>query len=346
MGIFNSKHKIIRKIGDGAFSEVYLVKDNNCKLFARKDITIKKKYSYLVYNEISIMRKLDNNNIVRFYDFTPMCKLDINLSTDLDINKYHSIQNINAFKKRKREIDRAKSNLKKTLPERYLIKLLFEYCEGGDLYDYISNILFSSGSINIYQIENSAKIIIKQILQGTAYLHKSGIIHRDLKPENILLKKKEDITHIVISDFGLSTNYNLIHNLFSAKLGTPIYWPPEIYLSNDIALDKEKKYNEKFDVWSIGVILYLLLTDKMPFNELDIKYIDSIKCNDDKQIYVYDKLKLDIETSMLLQGISDNAKSLLVNLLDVNYKTRCSCKTALLSNWFTESTIPKVLYRK
>lgn len=96
------------------------------------------------------------------------------------------------------------------------------------------------------------------MLKAINYIHKLNIIHRDLKPENILLEsKKVDNFDIKISDFGLSCFFDPKKGL-GDHVGSPSYMAPEII--------KGEKYNEKVDIWSIGVITYILLTGRLPFN--------------------------------------------------------------------------------
>jgi calcium-dependent protein kinase len=88
-------------------------------------------------------------------------------------------------------------------------------------------------------------------------MHKKNITHRDLKPENILLESKDrNNLDIKISDFGFSCFFDPKKGL-ELVLGSPLYMAPEIILN--------KNYNEKVDVWSIGVISYMLLTGRNPF---------------------------------------------------------------------------------
>ena len=113
--------------------------------------------------------------------------------------------------------------------------IVMEYCEKGELFDYIVN----NGKLN----EKEACRLFQQIINGVEYLHEQNIIHRDLKPENILLDYN---TNIKISDFGLSTFYN--KNIYlQTPCGTPSYAPPEMLNGNE--------YNgTSSDIWSCCII--------------------------------------------------------------------------------------------
>ena len=85
------------------------------------------------------------------------------------------------------------------------------------------------------------------------YLHRKGYVHRDLKPENICLDSRG---HIKLIDFGTARKFTKGKKLRQI-IGTPFYMAPEIFT--------EKKYNEKADMWSLGIIMYILLTGKAPY---------------------------------------------------------------------------------
>jgi calcium-dependent protein kinase len=92
-------------------------------------------------------------------------------------------------------------------------------------------------------------------MQAICYCHAKGIAHRDLKPENFLLLTKHDDSPLKVIDFGLSTTFDAKINL-KTKAGTPYYISPEVL---------EGKYDESCDIWSSGVILYILLSGVPPF---------------------------------------------------------------------------------
>lgn len=137
------------------------------------------------------------------------------------------------------------------------ILLVLELVEGGELFDKIDQ----AGRFT----EEQARFYMRQLCDGLAYCHSMNICHRDLKPENLLLDKNGDLK---ISDFGLSTLYvgdantegNHRSNLLHTTCGSPTYVAPEVL--------EDKGYNGlKADVWSVGVIMYVLLAGYAPFQE-------------------------------------------------------------------------------
>jgi serine/threonine protein kinase len=103
--------------------------------------------------------------------------------------------------------------------------------------------------------EDEARIIFAQILNAVQYLHTNGIVHRDLKPENILFDAKGS-NKIKISDFGLAKMFSS-KAAMSTLCGTPQYVAPEIVMSSQ-GRANGKGYSKSVDMWSIGVILYIL----------------------------------------------------------------------------------------
>lgn len=124
-----------------------------------------------------------------------------------------------------------------------------EFLKGGELFDRI---------VNLKQFnEAKAAYVIYQILLALNYIHSNNVMHRDLKPENILLESEDkDNLNIKLSDFGFATYYKAGQGE-SLQCGSPLYMAPEIIKSED--------YNEKVDIWSTGVIAYILLSGRPPF---------------------------------------------------------------------------------
>ena len=144
----------------------------------------------------------------------------------------------------------------------YLI--IMEYCEGGELFNYIVEKQRLS--------ENETAFFYYQIIKGVEYIHSKGIAHRDLKPENLLLDKDKKIK---IIDFGLSNYFDGIQKL-ETPCGSPCYASPEMVGGN--------KYNGFFiDVWATGIILFAMLCGYLPFeddnNDILFKQILSGKIN-------------------------------------------------------------------
>jgi calcium-dependent protein kinase len=129
-----------------------------------------------------------------------------------------------------------------------------EKCHGGELFDKILEHIESQA---MYTEKEAAEIIL-QVMSAVEYCHNNGICHRDLKPENLLYLKKgnEANNPLKVIDFGLSQTLNT-KKILSSKVGTAYYVSPEILAG---------KYNEKCDIWSTGVILYVLLSGEPPFN--------------------------------------------------------------------------------
>jgi len=132
--------------------------------------------------------------------------------------------------------------------KRYYI--VTELCKGGELFDEIAK-------KGVYS-EKQAAGIIKQILLAVSYFHEMGIVHRDIKPENVLIDKEQN-NCLKIIDFGNSVKKG-DNELLTTTHGTSYYIAPEVL---------KKQYNERCDVWSVGVILYILLSGKPPFDGKD-----------------------------------------------------------------------------
>ena len=124
-----------------------------------------------------------------------------------------------------------------------------ELCEGGELFDKIVN---KGGTT-----ECIAANIIRQVLSALTYCHANNIVHKDLKAENILLDNDEPNNPVIkIIDFGMAEIFEPKHKL-SVKSGTPFYIAPEVL---------KKNYDCKCDVWSAGVLLYIMLCGYPPFS--------------------------------------------------------------------------------
>jgi calcium-dependent protein kinase len=185
--------------------------------------------------------------------------------------------------------------------------LVTEFCKGGELFkQIIDNAPFD---------ENFTAFIMYQLLSVMYYCHKKNVIHRDLKPENILIdyKEKNGLFRIKIIDFG--TAKILEKNKVEKKIiGSAYYIAPEVLMQN---------YNEKCDLWSCGVIMYILLSAYAPFNApSDPEILEKIK------IGHYDL------SSSPWPKISSLAKDLIKKLLEKDVNKRISAEEALRHPWF------------
>lgn len=133
------------------------------------------------------------------------------------------------------------------------LDIIMEYCKGGSLLERMNKLLDNDKCFS----ELQASIIVKQIAQALNYAHKNSIVHRDIKLENILfVNQDENNLNLKIIDFGLGINFEKGIVKMKEKLGTSYYMSPEIL---------EQNYNEKCDIWALGVLLYMVLIGVPPF---------------------------------------------------------------------------------
>lgn len=178
--------------------------------------------------------------------------------------------------------------------------------------------------------EVDAASIMYQLLSAVNYIHSQRIVHRDLKPESILLNSEN--FHLTIYDFGSAAHLNSDHR-FSEVVGSTYYIAPEVLLENET-------YNETCDLWSCGIILYILISGNAPF---DGKTEGEIKARIIKGNFEM--------TQPLWEGVSDEVKSLIRGLLTFIPLERLSAAQALEHPWMTmyrsstlkETTLTSVL---
>lgn len=140
-------------------------------------------------------------------------------------------------------------SMQSLISSREVLHIVMELVPGGELFEAISR----GGRLS----EKTTQRLTTQILKTLAYLHKAGIVHRDLKPENVLLTDRNvDRADIKIADFGLSCLCGPSEKLVQ-PCGTLAYVAPEVLTLQG--------YNHRVDMWSLGVMVYLLLSGKLPF---------------------------------------------------------------------------------
>lgn len=134
--------------------------------------------------------------------------------------------------------------------------MVTELAIGGDLFGIVE--------AYTYLPEAESREITRRVLLGVEYLHSRGVVHRDLKPQNILCCSEQDITQVKIGDFGLSKILSA-DSLLKTRCGSPHYLAPEVLTC--------PSYDSKVDIWSVGVIAYVMLTGSLPFYSEDIREV-------------------------------------------------------------------------
>jgi len=162
---------------------------------------------------------------------------------------------------------------------------------------------------------------MRQLLSAVVYCHKNNVAHRNLKPENLLFDSQEQSATLRVIDFGMSQVFAPDIKM-SVKIGTPLYIAPEVLL---------KSYTEKCDVWSCGVILYILLSGSPPFTGSNE---DELYRKIHRGMYSLSGPKWD--------SISKSVKELIKNMIMVDTNKRYSALQALKHPWIQGSSNKKI----
>ena len=186
--------------------------------------------------------------------------------------------------------------------------MLLPYLEGGELFEKIK-------SKGLYR-ESDARPIMANFIQALKYLHKKNIVHRDLKPENLLLASRNNNSKLMIADFGLATFVESKDQKLTLRCGSPGYVAPELL--------QEKGYNVQSDIFSAGVIFYIILTGRPLFKgSTPVEILDkNMKCK-----YTFNDRQFD--------DISAPAKDLVEKLLKEDPAERITAEQAMMHEWFT-----------
>jgi len=188
------------------------------------------------------------------------------------------------------------------------VYLIMEIATGGELFDRI----ISDGAF----VERQAATVMQHILRGLFYMHSKKICHRDLKPENFLLTSKEpvDKTGLKIIDFGIAHDFPEPGETLKSRVGSSYYVAPEVL---------QAKYNESADMWSYGVITYLVLSGTPPFGGDTDDEIESKVC---KGVYDFD--------DSVWTNVSDDAKDFIRKLIVMDWqKGRMTAGQAMQHTW-------------
>lgn len=194
--------------------------------------------------------------------------------------------------------------------------LVMELCEDGEL----KKILERKGHFS----ENETRWIIQSLASAIAYLHSKDIVHRDLKLENIMVKSSyvddnnELNLNIKVTDFGLAVKKQGRRSeaMLQTTCGTPMYMAPEVINAHE--------YSQQCDIWSIGVIMYILLCGEPPF----------LASSEEKLFELIRKGNLSFEDPVW-DSVSDCAKTVLHQLMKVDPAHRITAKELLDSPWLT-----------
>eukprot|EP00252_Welwitschia_mirabilis_P016131 TRINITY_DN3564_c0_g2_i1.p1 TRINITY_DN3564_c0_g2~~TRINITY_DN3564_c0_g2_i1.p1 ORF type:complete len:509 (+),score=84.69 TRINITY_DN3564_c0_g2_i1:367-1893(+) len=197
-------------------------------------------------------------------------------------------------------------SLKAVFEEEEYVHLVMELCAGGELFERLQE----HGRYS----EPEAARVFKPLMEVVRYCHDHGVVHRDLKPENILLTNKSPSSPIKLADFGLATYFTPGQKLHRT-VGSPFYIAPEVLSGG---------YNQAADVWSAGVILYILLSGIPPFwGKTKSEIFDAVR---------EAKLQFPKDT---WGSISNAAKDLISRMLCTDPKKRLTSIEVLEHPWIT-----------
>ncbi|KAK4762698.1 hypothetical protein SAY86_008466 [Trapa natans] len=197
--------------------------------------------------------------------------------------------------------------LHEVLASRTKIYIILEFVSGGELFDKIVHL----GRLS----ENESRKYFQQLIDAVSHCHSKGVYHRDLKPENLLLDFHGNLK---VSDFGLSALPQQEGGLLHTTCGTPNYVAPEVL--SQLGYD-----GATADIWSCGVILYVIMAGHLPFEEIDLPSL-------------YKKINAAEFSSPT--WFSPGAKSLLEKILNPNPRTRIGIDSIRKHPWFQKNYIP------
>lgn len=201
--------------------------------------------------------------------------------------------------------------------------IVMEFVAGGDLMDFIA----AYGAIE----ENPTKAIAKQIIEAIDHVHSKGISHRDLKPDNILIAHDDPVI-VKITDFGLAKSKDTENTAMKTFCGTLAYLAPEIFSNKKAKSNKkrylgngkvkEDSYSNKVDMWSIGCLLFVVMTSHLPFSGQTQELMFNNISNGNYH-----------EKSLLQKGISSVGRDFISRLIEPDVDLRLDAKQALEHPW-------------
>ncbi|XVF51561.1 hypothetical protein PTKIN_Ptkin04bG0194700 [Pterospermum kingtungense] len=207
-------------------------------------------------------------------------------------------------------------DLKAVYEDEDFVHLVMELCAGGELFHRLEKY----GRFSEFE----ARLIFKHLMEVVKYCHDNGIVHRDLKPENILLVTKSSSSPIKLADFGLAA-YIKQGNSLRGTVGSPFYIAPEVLTG---------VYNEAADVWSAGVILYILLSGMPPFGgKTKSKIFGAVRAAEVR--FPPDPW----------DHISVSARDLITGMLSVDPSKRLTAEQVLVHPWVDSQRVAREAYK-
>merc|ERR1711931_235951 len=218
--------------------------------------------------------------------------------------------------------------------------LVFEKVRGGQLLDHIQQRKYFS--------EREAALIIKDVASALQFLHSKGIAHRDLKPENVLCANKDSVTPVKLCDFDLGSGIKFcsgggIENtpMLLTPVGSAEFMAPEIVEAFIEDNERDLKYDKRCDLWSLGVMLYILLCGYPPFSGhcgADCGWNQGQSC-DDCQANLFNNIqegRFEFHATEW-KHISKGAKDLISGLLIKDARRRLSAGDVLQHPWLSNT---------
>ena len=237
------------------------------------------------------------------------------------MHKYYACKRLSKKKIKNLESIKSEIELLKNLDHPNIVKLfevyedkvylflVMEQLKGGELFD---RILTRAQNKNYYT-EKEVSRLFKQVASGIAYCHDNNVVHRDIKPENIVFSDQTEESSVKLIDFGLSKTFNNSKPDLKTRVGTCFYMSPEVI---------KGEYNEKCDIWSLGVLLYVLISGRAPFNGSDDNAIIK-KVSEGKFEFKWEGWK----------NISNECKNLIKTMLVVDVDKRPTAQEVLQDPW-------------
>ncbi|CCH59223.1 hypothetical protein TBLA_0B03840 [Henningerozyma blattae CBS 6284] len=192
--------------------------------------------------------------------------------------------------------------------------LVMEFVSGGDLMDFVA----AHGSVG----EDAGREITRQILEAVAYMHEKGISHRDIKPDNILIEQDDPVL-VKITDFGLAKVQGN-GTFMKTFCGTLAYVAPEVISGKNAATENDDRieYSSLVDMWSIGCLVYVILTAHLPFSG-----------STQQELYEQINRGSYHEGPLKDYRVSEEARDFIESLIQVDPNNRLTAKDALKHEW-------------